>query len=296
MACFKPLTAWKTESGEVVWSERGAISRELTLPCGQCVGCRLERSRQWAVRVMHESQMHLGNSFVTLTYDDDHVPSDGSLNYRHYQLFMKRLRKKIGPVRFYMAGEYGEKFGRPHYHACLFGAYFGDRQLFKRMGSGCDIYTSELLSSVWTDGFASVGELTFESAAYVARYCMKKVTGDKADEHYRRTDFITGESYSIEPEFNRMSLRPGIGASWLDKYKTDVYPHDHVISNGFPAKPPRYFDQRLAVIDPDTSEFMELVRYRKKMASCSLDQSRDRLEVREKVARARLNFKQRNLG
>lgn len=294
MACFSPLQAWQTEGGDVVFVERGRIRRALTLPCGQCIGCRLERSRQWAVRCMHEASLYDVNCFVTLTYDDEHLPAHGSLVYRHFQLFMKRLRKVAPRVRFYMCGEYGERFLRPHFHSCLFGYTFPDLELFKTGNSGCAIYSSALLSRLWPHGFASVGELTFESAAYVARYCTKKFTGPGADVHYSRVDVSTGEIVQVVPEFGHMSLKPGIGAVWLDKYKTDVYPHDRVIVNGFEAKPPRFYDKRLLMLDPDTAEFMELVRYRKSLAS-SVDSSVDRLRVREIVTRARLAFKARSL-
>lgn len=294
MPCFSPLSAWQTEGEEVVFVERGKIRRALTLPCGQCIGCRLERSRQWAVRCVHEASMHEENCFITLTYDDEHLPPHGSLVYRHFQLFMKRLRKRAPGVRFYMCGEYGEQFKRPHFHACLFGYRFPDMVLFKRGGSGCDVFTSAILSELWTDGFASVGELTFDSAAYVARYCTKKMTGPDAESHYWRVDFATGEVVSVTPEFGHMSLKPGIGATWFDKYKNDVYPHDHVIVNGFEAKPPRFYDKRLLMLDPDTAEFMEVVRYKKSLAS-SVDCTVERLRVREIVTRARLSFKCRSL-
>lgn len=295
MACYSPIRAWQTDGGDIVFAERGKIKRELTLPCGQCIGCKLERSRQWGVRCMHEASLHADNCFVTLTYDDEHLPDRGSLNYRHFQLFLKRLRKRAGvPIRFYMCGEYGEQFLRPHFHACLFGWRPVDLVLFKTGGSGCNIYTSAFLSEIWTDGFASVGELSFESACYVARYCTKKITGNAAESHYCRTDLSTGEIVSVEPEFGHMSLKPGIGALWLDKYKDDVYPEDNLYVRDFPGRPPRYYDKRLLILDPDTAEFMEFVRYKKSFAS-SIDSTVERLRAREIVTRARLAFKVRNL-
>lgn len=293
--CVRPLKAWQLDDGSVVFVERGAIRRPLSLACGQCVECRLDRSRQWAIRIMHESQVHDASCFVTLTYDDDRLPDRGSLRYRDFQLFMKRLRKKLGiPVRFYMCGEYGELTSRPHFHACLFGCHFGDRRVFKQSGSGFTLYTSELLSSLWTDGFASVAELSFESAAYVARYVMKKVTGDLSDDHYRRTDFDTGEVFWLEPEFARMSLKPGIGFKWFEKYKEDVFENDYVIVNGRKVKPPKYYDRLLTVFDAESAEFMELQRYQRLM-STDFDNSEDRLRAREIVTRARMASKLRGL-
>lgn len=194
MPCYKPLDAWRPDRSAV--SKRlmfeynpkycGQTMPDLQVPCGQCVGCRLERSRQWAIRCMHEAQMHKQNCFITLTYDDKHLPEDHGLHYKHFQDFMKRLRKKYGAgIRFYMCGEYGEQLGRPHFHACIFGMDFADKKLWKTTGSKSKLYRSAELEKLWTFGFSSVGDVNFESAAYVARYIMKKVTGEAATEHYR---------------------------------------------------------------------------------------------------------------
>lgn len=293
MPCFKPLQAWMLECGTVVFAERGKILRELTLPCGQCVGCRLERSRQWAIRCVHEASMHEYNSFVTLTYNDENVPHDFSLKYRDFQLFMKRLRKQMPGVRFYMCGEYGEDFGRPHFHACLFGAFFPDRRLYSER-EGIRLYTSASLDKLWPSGFASVGDVTFESAAYIARYVMKKITGSRAESHYERVDGYTGEIYAIEPEFNRMSLKPGIGAKWLEKYEKDVYPHDYVIVRGVKMKPPRYYDKRLKALESLVSDVVAAGR-EKKAAAMSDECTVERLAVREKVAKARVSQLKRTL-
>lgn len=296
MACFSPLSAFQLESGDIVFVERGRVRRPLTLPCGQCIGCRLERSRQWAVRCMHEAQMHDHSIFVTLTYNDDNLPTDLSLNYRHFQLFMKRLRKDFTGrnVRFYMCGEYGEDFQRPHFHALLFNCFFTDRKVYSRLASGSTLYTSERLSELWPYGFSSIGDCTFESAAYVARYCMKKVTGPRAQAHYERVDWATGEITSVTPEFNRMSLKPGIGASWFAKYRKDVYPGDFVVVNGMKAKPPRFYDNLLKSAGDFDSDLVEFLRYQKALKS-SEDNTPERLAVREKVAAAALKSKVRSL-
>lgn len=294
MPCYKPLNAFQTHSGAIVFGEGHNVARWLTLPCGQCIGCRLERSRQWAVRCLHESKLHESNSFITLTYDDVHLPDRGSLNYRDFQLFAKRVRKRLGPFRFYMCGEYGERTFRPHYHACLFGLDFPDKQFLKKTAAGSDIYTSEVLSSLWDAGHASIGQLTFESAAYVARYVTKKVTGDGAEAHYRRTDSETGEIYEVEPEFTRMSLKPGIGAGFFFKYGEEIYPRDYVVVNGSKAKPPRYYDVLLEAADSERFEDIKRIRQE---ANDPLDPNShsDRLRVRETCTRARLSFKKRSL-
>lgn len=295
MACFSPLLAWQLDGGEIVFVERGKIKRELQLPCGQCVGCRLERSRQWAIRCMHESQMHEHSIFVTLTYNDEEVPDDYSLNHRHFQLFCKRLRKVNGPFRFYMCGEYGDEFARPHYHACLFGCWFDDRKFFRTGESGSHLYTSEKLSRLWPYGFSSIGDVTFESAAYVARYVLKKITGQAASKHYECVNGETGEIFSRVPEYTRMSLKPGIGYTWYQKYKKEVYPLDRVVVRGMEMKPPKYYDNLLKLDSNFLSDDVEYARYVKAMRVAT-ENTPERLAVRETVTKSRLTFKKRSLA
>lgn len=256
MACYFPLTAYKDKQRDaktcIVFSRPKSWKGEvLNLPCGQCIGCRLERSRQWAVRCMHEASLFSDNSFLTLTYDDDHLPAGNSLVVSDFQDFMKRLRKSIAPrrVRYYHCGEYGEETKRPHYHALLFNHDFSDKKFFTERG-GNRIYTSESLSGLWPFGFSVIGEVTFESAAYVARYILKKVTGDSAPEHY-------GDR---KPEYTTMSRRPGIGKGWFEKYSSDVYPADRVIVRGSISRPPRFYDDLLHKQDPSTLAFLKIKR------------------------------------
>jgi hypothetical protein len=271
-------------------------SNKITLPCGQCIGCRLERSRQWAIRCMHEAQMHTENSFITLTYNDKHLPSDKSLVYRDFQLFVKRLRKRYPgrKIRYYMAGEYGENFGRPHFHACLFGIDFDDKKLWKRTSAGSNLYTSKNLEILWPFGYSSIGDVTFESAAYVARYIMKKVTGKNAQEHYTETDPETGEITTRTPEFTKMSLKPGIGYEWYKQYTSDVYPHDYVVVRGKKVKPPKYYDKNYKIQYP--YEFDELLYIRQQSATLNnADNTPERLAVKEQVTKAKLQQLKRNL-
>ena len=243
---------------------------------------------------MHEASMHMFNSFVTLTYDDDHLPEYNSLNYKHFQDFMKRLRKSHNGVRFYMCGEYGEDFSRPHYHALLFNCFFPDRKKHSTGDSGSVIYTSEALTKLWPFGFSSIGDVTFESAAYCSRYIMKKVTGDLAESHYETVDLSTGEVSARVPEFNRMSLKPGIGAEWIKRYNKDVYPRDVVIARGHESKPPRYYDKFLQRFDADKLEDVKFSRYNRAMLNVE-DSFPERLAVREEVTKARISSLSRKL-
>lgn len=246
---------------------------------------------------MHESSLYEDNSFVTLTYSPEHLPKNGSLDVSHYQNFMKRLRKSLAPkqVRYYHCGEYGENLGRPHYHSILFNHAFPDKKYFSGQGSN-KIYTSETLSQIWPFGFSVVGDVSFDSAAYVARYVTKKVTGENAHEFY-------GEK---KPEYSTMSRRPGIGRGWYDKYKGDVYPKDRVIINGKPTRPPRFYDNQLASQDPAQLALLKIQRENNgkhfvddilsdgRLVRVS-DTSGPRLLVKEEVKKAQLSKLKRTL-
>lgn len=287
MACFHPLSAYRL-AGQIHFGQpTSSLCAPLKLPCGQCIGCRLERSRQWATRIMFENQLHDQSCFITLTYANEHLPFPPSLDHRHFQLFMKRLRKAFGPVRFYMCGEYGDEFFRPHFHACLFGLDFSeDRVLLRRSPSGNNLYRSPALERCWPFGHSSIGALTFESAAYVARYVTKKITGDQAHDHYTMVD-DDGVIYNLRPEYNCMSRRPGIGGRWFELYSSDVYRgHDYVVVNGRKCRPPRYFDRLLEKSDPDRHAEIKADRIKTAEAYAS-DNTPERLAVREEVTLAK---------
>lgn len=247
------------------------------------MGCRLERSRQWAARCVHEASCHSENAFVTLTYRDP--PPNNSLYYPDYQKFMRRLRKIATNVRFYMCGEYGTKFERPHYHALLFNMSFPDQVLWKKTSSGSLIYRSPMLERLWPLGHSSIGQVNYQTASYCARYVMAKITGDGSKSHYG----------TRVPEFNRMSLKPGIGAAWFDKFSSDVYPRSSLIVNNQGTKPPKYYDKLYAAQSPDSFEEIQLQR-QAQMAELVDDYSPARLAVRERVTKARLSQLKRSIS
>lgn len=282
MACYHPLTAYRAPPG--IETARGRIIsfspvqgfEEILLPCGQCIGCRLERSRQWALRCVHEASLHENNCFLTLTYDDDHFPAGGSLQLPDIQNFFKRLRDRISPVRlrFFQCGEYGEKFSRPHHHVCLFGYDFPDKELFFRTRQGISVYRSPMLEDLWKYGFSSIGDLTFETAAYTARYVLKKINGDSADEHYQ----------GRKPEFVTMSRRPGIAADWAKKYFSDLYPKDFItIRGGIKCRPAKFYDRLFDKFHHSDMQKVKCARI-EYARDHNLDQNNtpERLEVREK--------------
>ena len=184
-------------------------------------------------------------------------------------------------------GEYGENFGRPHYHACIFGYDFDDKKLWK-VNNGYPLYTSNFLSSLWPFGYSSIGAVTFESAAYVARYIMKKVTGDAANKHYLVYDRGTGEIFGErKPEYITMSRRPGIGKPWFDKFATDVYPDDFVVLNFKKMKPPRYYDGLFEIQAP--SDMQRIKTQRVLSSKEHVDNNTSvRLRVRERVKLAQI--------
>lgn len=242
--------------------------------------------------------MHEGvSSFVTLTYDDEHF--NPSLNYSDFQHFMYRVRARLGPTRFFMCGEYGELNARPHFHALLFGRTFSDGVL-----CGKDLYHSSTLERLWPHGFSSFGAVTHQSAAYVARYSVKKVTGDPAHAHYSRVDTRTGECVQVVPEFGRMSLKPAIGKTWWEKYWKEVHiARDGIVLQGGRKVPvPRRYDEFLrsysdllpaspfrdALLDAEFSRWEKREQFRD-------EYSPDRLAVREHCAKAKAKFLRRTL-
>lgn len=274
MPCYHPLPGYLSKvrnvSGKrsIVFNiNDGFKDKALQVPCGKCVGCRLERSRQWAVRCMHEASLYERNCFVTLTYAD----APESLEPRHFVLFMKRLRKRFGDgIRFFQCGEYGERTFRPHHHALLFNLDFPDKRVCNSSGT-YPLYSSGILEGLWSHGLCFIGEVSFKSAGYVARYAMKKVYGPAA------VDWYMGRV----PEYLTMSRRPGIGSEWIRKFRRDVYPSDELVVNGVPSKPPRFYDD---VVDRDFPRVMQRVRRRRmKRLLEDPNSTGSRLLVREAV-------------
>ena len=295
--CTSPKTAWRGERNSngkrpLVFTEKHAdpnCGEELEVPCRQCIECRLQKSNEWALRLEHENALHDCASFVTLTYSPENIPHGETLVKTDLQKFMKRLRKQIATkyddlkIRFYACGEYGSQLDRPHYHLIIFGFDFPDKQAWAPSGQET-LYRSELLEKCWQHGFSTVGAVERDSIAYVARYSMKKITGDCAKDHYEYTDPYTGEIIDKQPEFALMSRRPGIGAGWYEKYKTDCFPTDFLVrynKNGkdYKTKPPGYYLDLLEKNNPDLHE--AVVENRKMNRKSSEDWAR--LDTRARI-------------
>ncbi len=303
MPCFKPLEGFRSPSGGIMFSRHQSLGLPMTVPCGQCTGCRLERSRQWAVRCMHEVSLHEESCFLTLTYSDEAMPENGSLVKSDFQKFVKRMRKRFA-FRYFHCGEYGEETKRPHYHALLFGFDFPDKVPW-RESKGYEIWRSPILEKLWPHGNSEIGSATFESAAYVARYCVKTLqnlrfrSGDREsylealDREYSRVDEETGELILVAPEYVTMSRRPGIGTGWFEKFSAEVYPSDEVIVRGRSSTPPRFYDKLYGESSPEDMSDVQKARNR---ARSREDEVPARLRVREVCAEARISLYQgRNL-
>jgi hypothetical protein len=245
---------------------------------------------------MHEASLWLNNIFITLTYDNENLPQHNTLIKKDYQDFMKRLRKHKkantnNPIRYYQCGEYGEKFGRPHYHAILFNTNFRDREIIQGHKG---LTQSETLSKLWGKGHSSIGDVTFQSAAYVAGYVQKKINGQQKDTHYAIVDQQTGEYFGQrQQEYSTMSRRPGIAGSWFAKHKDDVYPSDNIHINGKEMRPPKYYD-RLYEIDHRSS--MEKIKENrvKEMKKTAYLRTPEALLQAEKTHKARMAIYKRN--
>lgn len=322
MPCYKPLQGWMAREvnpsgkrGVVFNISKGFSDQPIEVPCGRCIGCRLLKSRQWALRCMHEASFYEENSFLTLTYNDENLPEGAKLEVEPLQKFMKRLRHHIAPkkIRFFACGEYGDNryndenaptqvrekhlsqygisaLGRPHYHILLFGHDFGDKELIKDR-DGIQLFMSKSLEDIWQQGYCTTGAVTFDSAAYCARYAVKKIGGDKKADHYRRIDSETGEETILKPEFVTMSRGGrgkgnenlgGVGKRWFEKYQGDVYPKDFTTFKGKKIKPPTYYDKLLEETCAETFRTIKANRVALAKAMAP-DNTLDRLAEKEKV-------------
>lgn len=296
VSCLTPLHGFRAPGGQIKFTRNGAWSdRPVTVGCGQCIGCRLDRSRGWAIRCMHEAQMHETSSFVTLTYDDEHLPPDNGLDVEHWQEFAQRFRDQLGKFRYFHCGEYGDNNRRPHYHAAIFGHDFrSDRDMLRTTPH--ELWTSPSLEALWGKGYVTVGNLTVESAAYVARYVTKKLTGEAGNNHYQWVDPATGESRALKPPYATMSRRPGLGSKWLEKYHGDVYPDDFVVtSDGKKMRTPKFYDDWYEKRFPAEMEAVKRARAARGK-SHEENNTPDRLHTRRQYEELKQEFySQRNL-
>ena len=281
--CFRPVTAFRAPGGGVAFDTKAGFSDlPLELPCGKCIGCKQSKARQWTIRCVHEAAMHDHNTFVTLTYDQEHVPADGALRKSDLSAFWDRLRYAKGRFRYFACGEYGPRTLRPHYHALLFGVHFEDARWESR--DRRRVRVSDQLAGLWENGSTELGEVGRASAAYCAQYCVKKThNGDDDSRYDRRT--LDGRKFRVPPEFITMSRRPGLGSAWMERYgASDVEPHDQVILDGAGYKIPRFYLERLA---PEKQKDYKARQVRRARKIGDRHRTPRRLRERENVAEAR---------
>lgn len=297
MVCDMPFKAFRSMERDPSTGRYGVTfnplnrlieGSELLLPCGVCMGCRLDKARDWAVRCVHEAQMHEENCFITLTFSDDYLPWNYSVDVRDWQLFMKRLRKSLGskPIRNFSCGEYGGETLRPHYHAIIFGHDFNDKVLFKKDRRGNRLYTSQQLSTLWPYGHSTLGNVTYQSAAYVAGYIQKKIGGQRAAAHYQRKHPFSGLTHQVKREFSTQSRRPGLGSTWFDKYAADCFPSDFVVIDGKKQPVPAFYLRKLQEEEAKQYKIKRRLAANKRRE----DNTPDRRAVRAQVRAARMSL------
>ena len=305
----RPLLVYDKSTGEFIG--RDYVRPAVMLPCGQCLECRTRYAAQWADRIVLEARYHEQSFFITLTYDEEHVPSvvdqNGNTNLtlvpKDLQDFVKRFRDQQeyhfgNKIRFYGVGEYGHLHHRPHYHIIVFGAVLDDIKYFRKSKVGTPLHTSQTIRDLWhNQGDVEVELLSWESACYTARYTVKKL--GKAE-----SDFY--DSLGIVPEFTRMSLKPAIGARYLEDNMERIYKSDEILipttESVRHSKPPHYYDEKFDLVFPE--QMASIKENRKDVAQEALKLKLDRfsgsyLELleneHEKFIHNKPNVKRRNL-
>lgn len=292
MPCYHPLEAFWKLGGGITFEHRYSNGNPVKLPCGRCVGCRVDHGQMWSTRMQHEALFHADCCFLTLTYRDEDLPCDLGLRKRHLQQFIRDLRNHLrhaGKIRYYGCGEYGDESLRPHYHLIVFGYYPADTSTIDGKGRG----TSATIERLWGRGYCTVGPATPETMAYTARYVQKKLNGPAAAGAYERLHRDTGEIVTVIPPFALMSRNPGIGARYYAEYGHQLHAEDCIrLKGGSKVKTPRYYDRLLEKQDPATLEARKLQR-RENAKLFKADQTPARLAVRETCAAARQGQRQR---
>lgn len=298
MSCFHPIQAWHSPIyGTVFKSPKHGDFKEITVPCGRCDGCKIQRSRDWALRCIHEAQLHKDNCFITLTYDDEHLPE--LFGPRDFQLFMKRLRKAIKvPVRYFCCGEYGDLSLRPHFHLILFGYRPDDLKVYSTSVAGF-VYESSSLDQIWGQGRVAIGDVSFASAAYVARYCLKKVatSSRRAFWYLDRKDHIFKKAPAVKDPYSSfvlMSRKPGIGSGWIERFHDEIFSKGYITFEGGSRAPPsRFYKNYFKKHDRDNFDF-----YRSRCLDYfernSSEFTPERLKAKSLVLQEKLKFLKRN--
>lgn len=305
MACYRPLDGYRQPGGGVrIGFEPPGSLQKLAIPCGRCFGCTMEYRRMWAIRCQHEAALYDSNLFVTLTYDEENLPWHRGLELDHMQRFLKRLRKKYEgdiaipeadgkrPIRYYLAGEYGEETDRPHWHLLLFNLRLPD---YHGQPKAIELAS---MRELWPFGHHQVDQFTPARAAYTAGYAAKKVRGyiqrKLAYDVYHPE---TGEIYERRPPFATMSRRPvGLGVYYFRRFRSDFLRGYVGGRSGTKERLPRLYHQYLRE-DQEWAYDDEIRREEYLMSADPRERWPDRLLAKEAVAKAKfaLHGKERAL-
>lgn len=265
------------------------LTNYIEVPCGRCIACRLSYAKEWATRCMLEARQYKQNYFITITYAPEHVPVNKELGNlilepKDLQDFLKRLRKyydqhyKHQNIRFYACGEYGSTTQRPHYHILAFNLPIFDLMALKRTASQDQLYYSKTIEKIWGKGNVWIGEVNWNTCAYVARYIMKKQKGPDAEQHYIESGEV--------PEFVRMSRRPGIGQKYFEDNYKDIYLCDAITLSkrnkygkmeAIQVKPARYYDKLYDQLEPEQMAQIKQARVQSAKETEKLRQQRSTL-------------------
>lgn len=301
MPCYYPITVFKGKDGNVTYARNQSHVNYLRkIPCGRCIGCRLEYSKVWALRCLHESYLYDDNIFLTLTYDNDNIPLHNDLNPDDFTKFIKRLRyernKNNGSnqyqrIRYYMCGEYGADTLRPHYHAILFNYRPQDSQLYTTR-KGKRVYKSEELRKTWKKGNIEFSDVNFNTCAYVSRYMLKKLKYSESIK-YDVYNEITGlVEYTKHREYTRMSRNPGIGYDFFKNTHMDTLgTYTYVLEGGVHVSIPRYYVEKADEISDGLTKVYKKKR-RQRIENREL--TPEQLMNRERVQKQRINKLERN--
>lgn len=293
MPCEHPIKGYRPANGGPIRFDppnNGRAYTPIDIPCGYCLLCREEQARQQAVRITHEAMMHEENAFITLTYDNQHLPPYGALRYEDLVKFWKRVRKYLWKkykkkLRYYAVGEYGDKTLRPHYHACIFGHAFTENRIILRETPSL-LWWSPELSLAWGQGNnVSVGALNFETARYTASYVTKKL---RQKQQYVRIEEETGELVKLEQP--RAFMSRNLAKTWWEQNRHYVAATDTVVINGRPQKPPKAYDKWLGEVNNLPLEMIKEERKRKAKPT-----TKDQTRARARSAHAHAKMKKKTI-
>jgi hypothetical protein len=276
MTCINPRLAYRKTNGQFTLAKIGdtaPIEKSTLVPCGQCMSCRISHQRQWATRMVHESYSHKESCFITLTIDEEHRNPTHSVDQRDMQLFVKRLRKELEPmkIRIFYCAEYGTKSMREHYHAIIFGYMPEDKKPYKRNQQGDMLYISDTLTRIWGKGHLTIGEFNSSTADYCAKYVTKSYIGKDKENAYNWVD-ENGEIIQRTPPFQSSSKRPGLGSDFYDKYKDQLYAFDQTVIDGKPRSIPKAYDRKYKKENPDLFKVVKRKRSEKLINNLNQDE------------------------